>query len=99
MEITIRKHINIEEGTHLLDVRLTERPFKAYLVANLAFLDGPEASAEHYGLSLGAVYAAMSFYEDNRDAIQQALDEDHQALWDMGMIDGKEAIENIKKRK
>lgn len=98
MEITTRQHIKIEDDTHVLDALMVERPVKAYMVANLAFQDSPDVAAEHYSISLGAVYAAMSFYEDNRETIVKALEAEHQALWDLGMIDGQEAIENIKKR-
>jgi hypothetical protein len=97
MATNLKQHIDTVSDNPL-DAKLTERPLKAYLVANLAFNDGVEASAEHYRISLGAVYAAMSFYEDNREAIRQALDEAHQELLDMGMIDGQDAIARIKKR-
>jgi len=96
MVMQLKTHIQFEEGDNPLDVRLIERPIKAYMVANLAFIDGAEASAEHYNLSLGAVYAAMSWYEDNRDAINQAL-EDVRAI-DMGdMVVSKERIEEIRR--
>ncbi|MEM9954087.1 MAG: hypothetical protein AAF846_20930 [Chloroflexota bacterium] len=77
MELQYKRHIEMRENEHPLEVRLTERPVKAYMVANLAFIDGIDASAEHYQLSLGAVYAAMSFYEDNRQAIEKALQQIH----------------------
>ena len=97
MELQIKHHIEMKVDDNPLAVRLTERPFKAYMVANLAFLDGAEASAEHYRLSLGAVYAAMSFYEDNRDAIQQAL-EAVRAI-DLGDMEvSPERIEEIRQR-
>lgn len=97
MATPIKQHIEIE-GNNLLAARLTERPFKAYLVANFAFLNSPEASAEHYRISLGAVYAAMSFYEDNREAIEQAEKENLEALYKMGMRDSKDVIAEIKQR-
>lgn len=74
MQARYRVHIQINAEQSPVEVRLTERPFKAYMVANLAFIESPEYAASQYELSLGAVYAAMSFYEDNRDAIEQAIE-------------------------
>lgn len=93
----IKQHIKIE-GNNPLDVRLTERPWKAYLVANLAFLDGVEASAEHYEISLGAVYAAMSFYEDNREAIKQAIQTERDIDFGDNEVNVHDAIAKFKKR-
>lgn len=75
METLYKRHIHIEEGQSPVDVRLTERPVKAYLVANLAFIENPEYAAKQYDLSLGAIYAAMSFYEDNRSNIENAIED------------------------
>lgn len=75
METRFRDHIQVKEGQSPVDVRLTERPVKAYMVANLAFMESPEYAANQYELSLGAVYSAMSFYEDNREGIEQAIEE------------------------
>ncbi len=78
-------------------MRLTERPAKAYLVANLAFIESPEYAAEHYDISLGGVYAAMSFYEDNRVGIKQAL-QDAEAI-DLGEMDvTRNQIDQIRQR-
>ena len=38
---------------------------KAYLTANLALNDGPQAAAEHYRIPLATVHGAMAFYFDN----------------------------------
>jgi hypothetical protein len=97
MESQLKQHIDLVSDNPL-EARLTERPFKAYLVANLAFIDGVDASAEHYRISLASVYAAMSFYEDNREAIQLALQEAHEGLIELGMRNGNEVIAEIKKR-
>jgi len=75
METRYKDHIQVNDGQSPVDVRLTERPFKAYMVANLAFVESPEYAANQYELSLGAVYAAMSFYEDNRKGIEQSIEE------------------------
>lgn len=74
MTTKVKQHISMVSD-HPLDARLTEKPFKVHMVARLAFIDGIEACVEQYGLSLGAIYAAMSFYEDNREAIEQASEE------------------------
>jgi len=97
-EVQYKTHIQINDGENPLEIRLTERPFKAYMVANLAFIDGVEASAEHYELSPGAAYAAMSFYEDNRDAIEQALEEVRAIDSGDMEVDAREAIAKFKKR-
>ena len=75
METLYKHHIQIEKDQSPVDVRLSERPVKAYMVANLAFIESPEYAATQYEISLGAVYAAMSFYEDNRVGIEQAIDD------------------------
>lgn len=97
MQVLYKTHIQVVDGQSPADVRLSERPFKAYLVANLAFLDGVESAAQHYRLSLGAVYAAMSFYEDNREGIEQAIEE-AEAI-DFGDMEvSSERIEEIRQR-
>lgn len=97
MEVRVTKYISLVNDNPIHAV-LVGRNTKAYLVANLAFLDGTEASAEHYGISLAAVYATMSFYEENRETIEQALEEAHQGLLELGMKDGKKEIARLKKR-
>ncbi len=97
METLYKIHIHVDEGQSPADVRLTERPVKAYMVANLAFLESPVYAANQYELSLGAVYAAMSFYEDNRDSIEQAI-EQAQAI-DFGDSEvSPQRIEEIRQR-
>lgn len=97
METLYKTHIQVEEGQSPADVRLFERPVKVYMVANLAFVESPETAAEHYDISLGAVYAAMSFYEDNRAGIKQAL-QDAEAI-DLGEMDvTPKQIDQIRQR-
>lgn len=43
---------------------------KAYLVANLALKDGPQAATDHYCIDLANVHGAMAFYHDNEAAIK-----------------------------
>lgn len=44
----------------------------AHLVATLALIDGIEAAAEQYQLSIGQVHGALAYYYDNQEAIEQA---------------------------
>lgn len=72
--MTIIQHTHItnpENSDDILGYRIDKR--KVYFVANLAFNDGAKASAQHYDLPLGKVYAAMAFYKDNEDLIKQRL--------------------------
>lgn len=91
-----KNHIQTKDGELPTDVRLTERPYKAYMVANLAFLESPEYAANQYDLSLGAVYSAMAFYEDNREAIEQMIEEADALLEEMAVP--QERIEEIRQR-
>jgi uncharacterized protein (DUF433 family) len=98
MAVEIRSHIELS-GTSPLEAVIAGKHYKAYLVANLAFNDGVEASAEHYGLSLADVYAAMAFYYDNAEAIQN----EKEALRELGRTklneqDTSEVIAEIKER-
>jgi uncharacterized protein (DUF433 family) len=81
-----------------LDALIDETNYKAYLVANLAFNDGAEASAEHYRIPIAQVYSAMAFYRDNEEAIKACIKEEHDALIKMGMRDGNELLAEIRAR-
>jgi hypothetical protein len=81
-----------------LDAVIAETHYKAYLVANLAFNDGAEASAEHYGLPISQVYSAMAFYRDNEEAIQASLKEEDEGLIKLGMRDGNDVLAEIRAR-
>jgi uncharacterized protein (DUF433 family) len=78
----------IVEGTH----------YKAYLVANLAFNDGPEASAKHYKLTLGQVHSAIAFYYDNEDAIKRSKEEMRELGKKLGERDAAEHLAEIRAR-
>jgi hypothetical protein len=97
MATELKQHISLVSDNPLHAV-LVGRNTKAYLVAQLAFINGVEAAAEHYRTSLGTIYAAMSFYEDNRKAIAQADAQALQNLWEMGMKDGTKEIARLRKR-
>ncbi|MCY4064392.1 MAG: hypothetical protein OXG53_18650 [Chloroflexi bacterium] len=51
-------------GDNPLNAVIAGTHYKAYLVANLALNDGPQAAAEHFRLELAIVRAAMAFYDD-----------------------------------
>lgn len=85
-------------GDNPLDAVLDGRSTKAYLVANLAFLDGVQTAVEHYDINPATVYAAMSFYEENRSAIEEAIKKERLMGYANGAINGQEAIEAFKRR-
>lgn len=90
------QHISLVSDNPL-DAVLAGRNTKAYLVAEFAFADGVEAAAKHYRTTFGVVYAAMSFYEDYRNQIEEAKAEAWKQIKEDG-IDGWKAIETFKKR-
>jgi hypothetical protein len=71
---------------------------KAYLVANLAFNDSPEASAEQYRLTIAEVYSAMAFYRDNEEAIKSSLQAERELGKEMGARDLDELLAEIRAR-
>lgn len=73
---------------------ITGTHHKAYLVANLALNDGPQAAAEHYRLYLATVHAAMAFHYDNEAAIHEAIQEARK----LGARAAHAALEEIKGR-
>ena len=98
MTVELKTYIELRGDDPLDAVIAGTTRTKAYLVANLAFNETPEHAAEHYGLSLAAVHAAISFYYHNEEAIKQA-DEDLMAkLWANGMRDAREARKEIMRR-
>lgn len=72
MAVEINQHVE-KRGDDPLAAVITGRETKAYLVANLALNDGPQAAAEHYNLTLAQVYNALTFHYDNADTIREAL--------------------------
>ena len=57
------EHIQLH-GNNLLQATITGTQYKAYLVANLALKDAPQAAADHYRIPLEIVLSAMAFYDD-----------------------------------
>ena len=96
MATDLIQHISLVSDNPL-DAVLNGRNTKAYLVAELAFVEGVEAAGEHYRANLGVIYAAMSFYEDNRQAIEAAKAKAWEQIKEDG-IDGRKQLEIFKKR-
>ena len=94
----LKQHISLVSDNPL-DAVIAGQNTKAYIIAQFAFADGIDATIEQYSLSKAAIYAAMSFYEDNREAIKQALEAEHQGLIELGMVSSKDVIAKINKRR
>ena len=77
---------------------ITGTHHKAYLVANLALNDGPQAAAEHYRLYLATVHAAMAFHYDNEAAIHEAIQEARKLGEQLGARAAHAALEEMRAR-
>ena len=97
MVLTIREHIQLR-GDDPLDATVAGTHYKAYLVANLALNDGPQAAADHYRLELAVVHGAISFYYDNETAIDEAIHEARELGEQVGARSVQSAIQEMKKR-
>jgi len=97
MALEIREHVNLC-GDDPLDATVTGTHFKAYLVANLALNDGPQASADHYGIPLANVYGAMAFYCENEGVIKDAMREARELGEQLGARSIQSAIKEMKER-
>jgi len=100
MVLKIRQYIELR-GNNPLDAMVAETQYKAYLVANLALNDGPQASADHYRLDLATVYGAMAFYYDNETAIHEAI-QDARSLGEqlqLGARSAQAALQDLRARK
>jgi hypothetical protein len=101
MTIELKQHIQLQ-GDNPLDAIVDGYVrVKAYLVASLAIQDGVEAAVEQYkpfDLSVAAVYAALTFYYDNAEAIRKADEEAMEQIRAMGGRDAREVREEIMRR-
>lgn len=97
MVLEIREHIQLR-GDDPLDATVAGTHFKAYLVANLALNDGPQAAADHYRIPLAAVYGALVFYYDNEAAIDEAIQEARELGEQLGARSMQSAIKEMKER-
>jgi len=85
-------------GDDPLDATVAGTHFKAYLVANLALNDGPQAAAEHYRIPLATVYGALAFHCDNEAAIDEAIREARELGEQLGARSIQSAIQEMKER-
>ena len=98
MVLEIREHIKVR-GNNPLEAVITGTHHKAYLVANLALNDSPQAAAEHYRIPLATVYGTMAFYYDNEAAIREAIQEARNLGEQLGARSAKAALEKMRARK
>ncbi len=97
MVLAIRQHIQLR-GDNPLDVTVAGTHYKAYLVANLALNDGPQAAADHYRIPLATVYSALAFRCDNEAAIDEAIRQARELGDKLGARSMQSAILEMKKR-
>jgi|GEM_PF-1503521 len=82
-------------GEDLLNAVIKGSEANAHLVANLALLDGVQASMEQYNFTQEQVFDALRFYLDNQEAIDLAREERRKAH-DYGTAE--EQIERLKRK-
>ena len=97
MVLAIRQHIQLR-GDDPLDATVAGTHYKAYLVANLALNDGPQAAADHYRIPLATVYGALAFHCDNEAAINEAIREAREIGEQLGARSIQSAIQEMKER-
>ena len=97
MVLAIRQHIQLR-GDNPLDATVAGTHYKAYLVANLALNDGPQAAAEHYRIPLASVYGALAFHCDNEAAIDEAIRGAYGLGEQLGARSMQSAIQEMKER-
>ena len=97
MVLAIRQHIQLR-GDNPLDATVAGTHYKAWLVANLALNDGPQAAAEHYRIPLATVYGALAFHCDNEAAIDEAIREAREIGEKLGARSIQSAIQEMKER-
>jgi uncharacterized protein (DUF433 family) len=97
MALQLKQYIELH-GDNPLDAVITGTRKKVYLVASLALNDGAEFAAEEDELTLAEVYAALAFYYENVNVIQQALEDARKQIRSLGGRDSREAREEIIRR-
>ena len=98
MVLKLRKHIELR-GDNPLEAAVAGTHYKAYLVANLALNDGPQAAADHYCIPLANVYGAMAFFCDNETAINEAILQARKLGEQLGARSAQSALKEIRGRK
>lgn len=99
MPVELKQHIELRGDDPLDAVIAGTTRIKAYLVANLAILDGVEAAATQYKISPAEVHGALAFYYDNEDAIREANEKAWELIQASGGRDSREALAEILSRK
>lgn len=97
MVLEIREYIQLR-GNNPLDAVVTGTHHKAYLVANLALKDGPQAAADHYDIGLASVHGAIAFYYDNEAAINESLRAARELGGKLGARSAQTVLDEIKQR-
>lgn len=97
MVLQIREYIQLH-GDNPLEAVATGTHHRAYLVANLALKDGPQAAANHYNMSLAGVHGAIAFYYDNESAIKDAIQAARDLGEHMGARSAQAVLDEIKHR-
>ena len=97
MVLAIRQHIQLR-GDNPLDATVAGTHYTAYLVANLALNDGPQAAADHYRIPLASVYGALAFHCDNEAAIDEAIREARELGEQLGARSIQSAVQEMKER-
>ncbi len=98
MILETRKHIELR-GNNPLDATIAGTHYKAYLVANLALNDGPQAAADHYRVDLATVHGAMAFHYDNEAAIHEAIQEARKLGEQLGARSAQSVLAEMRARK
>ena len=99
MSIELKQHIELRGDDPLEAVIAGTTRIKAHLVANLAILDNVEAAVTQYKLTPAEVYAALTFYYDNEDAIREANEVAMEQIQAMGGKDSRDLREEINRRR
>ena len=97
MVLEIREYIQLR-GNNPLDAIVTGTHHKAYLVANLALKDGPQAAADHYDIGLASVHGAIAFYYDNEAAINESIRAARELGGKLGARSAQTVLDEIKQR-
>lgn len=97
MVLEIREYIQLR-GNNPLDAVVTGTHHKAYLVANLALKDGPQAAADHYDIGLASVHGAIAFYYDNEAAINESIRAARKLGEKLGARSAQTVFDEIKQR-
>ena len=96
MDIAPVHHVEIVDG----QARIKGTPFKAKLVASMHVIAGAsiEEVMEQYNLSRAQVYAALAYYYDNQEEIEQSFRDAEAYVREVG-ISSEELATKLQARK